>query len=133
MSMSLSVPMSMSLPVSPWLFLRNSSRLNGSTIGIQDTDTLEMLLTCPVDHEHVAAVLQGAAHLHRPTVYQQLCPGLDTGPCDADGGLSVGVCRQVDLDALQGRHGISQATQFSRRCKALRQVQLRQEAAQGVA
>src|SRR5258708_38316216 len=130
--MSLSVPMTMSIPVSPWVFQGNGSCLNGSPIGIQDAETLGMLITCPVHHEHVDAVLQGAAHLHQPTVYQQLRPGLDTSPGDADSGLSVRVCRQVDLDALQGRYGISQTTQFRRRCKALCQGQLRQGAAQGV-
>ncbi len=75
-TMAMAMPVAMSIPVSPWLFQGNSRRLDGSTIGIQDADTLGMLITSPVHHEHVYTVLQGAAHLHQPTVYQQLRPGL---------------------------------------------------------
>ena len=118
-AISIAIPSTVAVAMIVWDLQGNGGSLGSSTIGIQNAYAMGMLVTGPVCRKDIKAVLEGTASLYEPAIHQQLRSWLYIVAGDADDGMSVGMCRQDDLNALQEGDGIAQAPQFSSRQQAL--------------
>src|SRR5258708_3220334 len=90
---SLPVPsmITAAIPLFVWAAQLNDGCLSSSFVWVQDAYTVGMLVTDPLCHKDIQAVLEGAANLHQAIIHQQLRSWLYVVTGDADGGLLIGM------------------------------------------
>jgi len=106
---SLRIPaIAIAIPVCTWQ--RNGRRLGSRAVGIQNADTLRMLVATPGYREHIGAIWEGALSPDDQVVYKQLCALLHVVTGNVDTGASIGLGGQDDLNAEQVGNRIAQAS-----------------------
>src|SRR6266704_3887934 len=118
-TVAIAVPSTIAIVMIVWDLQGNGGSLGSSAVGVQNAYATGMLVTGPVCHKYIQVVLEGTASLYQLTIHQQMCSWLYIVAGDVDDGMSIGMCRQDDFNALQEGDVIAQAPKFTSRQQAL--------------